>query len=226
MKNLTKRLDELEKIIKSNADSPIWIDGKNNVIRMDVNGKRGKDITFPSTFEAARWLEKRIDDHPQATGNYSVDCICDLYEDSETVKNYIRAFIPDKIIVPDLHPQLEGNQIVYRELSGPANHPWIISVDELSAFLFGHLKTTQPADINSWCLGQLIERYFDTPVFRERFKNDNLSEDDNNFYLALFTIYVWGKRDKATWLEFLRIVHQVARLPDMLQEIASENVIL
>jgi hypothetical protein len=216
-RDIEKRLDELEKVIKSQDDSPIWIDGKNNIIRMDVNSRRGEEITFPTTFAAARWLEKRIDDHPAAVGSYMVDNICDLYEDSEELKDTIRKIIPDPIVVPDLAPHLVDGRIVYQEKSGPCNHPTVFSADELPTCLFAHLKTTQPADINLWCLAILIKRYFGTPEFRERYQNGVLSDDDINLNFVFYIIYGWDKEEPSL-NDFAQLFRQLVRLPDKQSE--------
>ena len=199
MKDLDKRLDELEKVIKSQDDSSIWIDGKNNAIRIDVDSRRGKEITFPSTFEAARWLEKQIDAHPIAIGSYSVDNICDLYEDGEELKTIIRKIIPDPIIV--------------KQMSGDI----IFSADELPALLFGRLKTTQPANINLWLLAHLIRRYFNTHEFRERYQNDVLSGDDINLNFMFYIFYGWNK-EELPLNEFAQLFRQLVRLPDRQSE--------
>jgi hypothetical protein len=213
-RDIEKRINALEKVIKSNADSGILVDGKNNVIRLNVNFRGWKEFAFPSTYKAARWLEKQIDNHSAAIGSYSVDNICDLYEDIEELKTLIRKIIPDKIIVPDMEPKLIDGQIVYQEKIGPTNHPWIISADELPVGLFAHLKTTQPADLNFWCLANLINRYFGTPEFRERYKTGVLSDDDININFVLYIIYGWDKEEPSL-NEFAQLFRQIVRLPDI-----------
>jgi hypothetical protein len=200
-RDIEKRLGVLEKIIKSSDDTGIWVHGLNNVIHLNMNFRGSKEYTFPTTFEAARWLEKQIDSHPSAIGSYSVDNICDLYEDGEELKAIIRKIIPEPIIPPQKNVPL----------SGGVPKPRIFSADSLYASLFAHLKTDQPADLNLWCLANVIEQYFCDAEFRERYQNGVLSDDDINMNFILYIIYSWDKEEPSINY-FARLFRQVVGL--------------
>lgn len=191
MKDLNKRLEALEEKIKSAADSPIWIDGKNNVIRIDSNSRQGMEITFPTVFDARCWLEKQIDKHPIAKGSYSVDNICDLFEDGEELKELIREQLPGPI--------------------GSMNGPY--SADDLPGDLFGNLKTKEPADLVLWCLVGLM-RDCSGHQFKERWEAEQLTDDDNSLMTLLFFIFAWtrGGDPEECVPDFLRLFHQVTGL--------------
>lgn len=80
---LEKRLLEVEKAIKAKSASRVWVDMFDNALRIDVNGKRGDALTFPTTYEAARWLENRVMSAENVTGIISVENITDLFGDEQ-----------------------------------------------------------------------------------------------------------------------------------------------
>ncbi len=206
-RDIEKRLDELEKVIKSQDDSPIWIDGNNNVIRIDKTGRRGEEIIFPTTFAAVRWLEKQIDVHPAAAGSYSVDNICDVFWDGEELKDIILKIIPNPIVI-----QRRNNPIV-----GGVEKPSFFSADEFPATLFGRLKTTQPADMNLWLLTRLITQYFGNLEFRERYQNGVVSDDDINLNFVFYIIYGWDK-EEISLNNFSQLFHQLVKLTNTKSE--------
>jgi hypothetical protein len=224
LKTLNKRLDELEKIIRTAGDSPIWIDGKNNVIRVDVNHKRGKPIEFPSTYEARIWLEKQINKHSGGIINYGVDNLADLHEDAETLRALIRDILPAPIVVPDLQPRLRNGQIVYEDKPAYCNHSQTYSADQLPGTLaLGGMPAGAPADLRVWCLASLITEYFSPLQFKERYKTQTFTEDDELMCRVCLVLYAWKREGKAPEIltDFYSLFHQLVKLPVPVLEAAG-----
>jgi hypothetical protein len=216
MRDLAKRLAALEKVIKSSAESPIWIDGKNNVIRVDVGHKRGEPIEFPTVYDARIWLEKQIDAHAGGLMGYGVDNVADLCEHAPALKAALKEIIPNGIFVPDMQTHLEKGEFVFRDKEGPANHPVTYDADNN---LPGDLAFVGipggAADLRLWCLASLITHYTWRLEFRERWEKFELTSNDFRMYLAMLVIYVWDRPGSKEQLnsEFYRLFHQVTKLP-------------
>lgn len=193
MQTQDKRLEELEARIKASADCPLWVDAKNNVVRVDLLGaRRGQPVTFSSTFEAARWLEKQIDSHPGASGTYNVDRLWDLHADADNLHGVIAEIFGDKVI--DLFGlKFSGNEF-------PGSH-------------FGLMKTTQPADLNLWLL-QTPLAYFETSEFKARWQAQQFTDEDNRLLLACFALFAWKREgnQKSLWDDFARLFYQITKL--------------
>lgn len=193
MQTQDKRLEELEARIKASADCPLWIDAKNNQVRADlIGGRRGQPVTFPSVFEAARWLEKQIDSHPGASGSFIVDRLWDLHPESERLHGVIEEIFGDKVI--------DFYGLKY-------------SRDEFPGVHVGALKTPGPADINLWMLATPLG-YFGTREFKERWQADTMTEEDNKLLLACFALFAWRKEgnEERLWDDFARLFYQVTEL--------------
>lgn len=217
MKTFEKRIAELESQIIKAANSPVWIDGKNATVRADIGKKRGEEVTFPSVFEAGKWLERQINIHFGGVINYSVDNICDLYEDAGELRAHLKLIIPDKIVVPDLAPRLKEGEIVWEEKSGPENHPVIFDADTHFPATLGlsKIEPEKAADLPLWALASLIDRYFSTGAFRDRYLRSAFTQDDNKMFYALLLVYSWHKPGTAEELnaDFFRLFLKVTELP-------------
>jgi hypothetical protein len=216
--DLDKRLVELEKKIKSIGDSPIWVDGINATVRVDINHRRGKEVTFPTVYEARLWIEKMINTHT-AGGilNYQVDNLADLFEDSEDLRTTLKVIIPDKIVVPDLEPRLVNGQITWQEKTGGANHPVVYDADNNFPGILAMLGITNgmTADICLWCFANLVKVYFGSLRFKERWDANQLSEADTQMFAACATVFNWDKSDPEEQVhrEFAQLFFQVTKLP-------------
>jgi hypothetical protein len=202
---LIKRLDELEKIIKHNKDLPIWVNGNNNIVRVNIGHKRGKDITFPTAYDARLWIEKQINVHPGGIINYCVDNLTDLAEDAPTLRGVIRDILAEKIVVPQTTGLVIGGKI----------QPLIFDADDnFPGILFCGAEPGRPADLTLWCLASLIKQYFSFWQFKDRWKADQLSEDDKRMFLACFAVFAWNRPGETVWLkaEFLQFFLQATKL--------------
>jgi hypothetical protein len=214
--NKADRLDLLEKAIKSNADSSIWIDGHNATIRVDVNSRRGQEVVFPTVYEARIWLEKQINTHAGGVISYSVDNICDLFEDAQAMRAAIKGIIPGTIKVPDLGPKLIDGQIVWQEKTGSENHPSFLSADELPGDLaICTMVPAELADLGLWCLANLMSGYFGNRQFHERFASGVFTPEDGQMFAALFMVYRRARpgNPEEQMRGYVRLIHQAGKLP-------------
>ena len=78
--NQLARLKSLEEMLQLNAASSVWIDMWDERLRVDVNHRRGEEMSFDSVREAANWLETQIKDSDQITGVILIDDISELFE--------------------------------------------------------------------------------------------------------------------------------------------------
>ncbi len=203
MNNLNKRLEALEAAIKSAAESPLWIDGHDNIIRLDINGKRGNPVQFPSVYKAGKWLEEQIDKHPGAAGSYHVDRIWELYRNPEQLRETIGAALEGRVI--DVHG------IKY-------------SADAWPGSLFGGMKTAGPADLKLWLLAHGALAYFGTREFRARYNVTEFTDEDACMMCACYALFAW-ERIGASGEDFWRLVVQVCHLeaPQMPPEAAVSD---
>lgn len=187
------RMKEIETALAAQKSGGLFVDGHDNVIRVDVSGKRGKERTFASTYEAKIWLEQQIDAHPAAHGSYSVEDICDLYADNANLKSIIAEVFAGKVV------KTNGGKLGAGQLYG---------------LLFGTLKTDEPADLNLWMLSGAM-RYFRTPEFKSRFEARATTDDDGLMFIALLVIYSWGKPGTENEIKrgYLDLLKQVTGLP-------------
>lgn len=190
---LEKRLQFLEQRTQAELEQSLWVNMDNNHITLGLRKKQ--EFEFPSVYEAARWLENQIDTHPGATGSIIVDNLCDLYPDSEALKDAVSV--------------LFGNDKIKTPLGE-------FSKEQMPGVRFGSLKTDQPADINFWLLASQLH-YFGTLEFSERNSAGQLTIADNQMFYALLTIYCWGKKGDLDTLfdEFIGLFHHVARIPKL-----------
>lgn len=211
-KMLSKRLDELEKTIKRSAGSPLWITGENATIRVDINHKRGKPITFPSVYEARVWLEKQIDAHAGGIIDYAVDNICDLYEDAPILRGVVKDILPEPIVVPQRSGWVIGGQVQPNVFDADNNFSGILALRGI--------KPGMKADLRLWCLADLIERYFGNYQFRDRWQPQQFTDEDDRMMLATIAVYAWhnpGTKDEI--LEgWARLFYQVTDLQPLESE--------
>jgi len=97
MSNFNKRLIELERTAKTQTAGGLWVEMKNNRVRVDRH-RRGKDRVFKNTYQTARWLEAQIDAAPTARGSIVISNLCDLYPDADKLKAAVAdVFGPDDL---------------------------------------------------------------------------------------------------------------------------------
>lgn len=191
--NLDTRLDQLEAKFKAEQESGLWVDMVDNVVRLDVGRRRGKENTFPSSFDAARWVEKQIDNHGSAYGSIIVHNICELYEKSDQLKEVVQMFLPGTV------------KTTYGEFSA----------ESLCGTVVGNIKTFQPASLNLWLLANVIEQYFSLHEFKQRYLADSFTDDDIQIYWALFAVFQHGQSGDLDNIRsaYERLIRQVAKLP-------------
>lgn len=205
MRNLEERLAALEAQIKKNSDSPVWVDGKNNVIRVDINRRRGEPVTFPSSADAIAWIEKQIDTHAGGVITYQADNICDLHKNGAELRDVIRGIIPDEIIISRTSGPAIGGQI----------QPMTFDADRLPvSIVLNIIPAGQPADLRLWSLANLITRIFENRNFRGRWQTGQTTENDNQLLLACLAIFSWGKPEglQDIMSDFARLFYQVTEL--------------
>jgi hypothetical protein len=202
--NFEKRLEKLEAEIKQSADIPVWIDGSNATIRVDVNHRRGQPVTFPSVYEARVWIEKQINSHAGGRISYTVDSIADLHENAEGLRQVLKAILPGQIVVEQK-----------TRSSGGVFEPDVYSVDDLDATLaLVGVSAGAPADIRLWCLASLMRRYFWNKETRERWNSDKLTQDDERMFFALLAVFSWKRpgSEEEIKADFARLFVQVTEL--------------
>lgn len=203
-----KRLAKLERQIKASGDSAVWIDARNNVVRVDINGRRGQETTFPTVYDARIWLEGIIDAHAGGIINYIVDNIADLHEDAEELRGVLRDIIPGQIVVPDAPPRLAA---------GFSSHPKTFDAENNfgAVLAMRKMEPGTPADLRLWCLANLLWQYCSGAQFKERWQSGELSEDDNRMLMALLVVYAWTRSEDPgeTCGGFMRLFYQVTGLP-------------
>lgn len=92
MSTIKIRLAELEQMAKVRRSGDLWIEMKNNIVRVDRQ-KRGKERVFDSVYQAARWLEKELDEAPGAVGSVIVTDLTDVFTDSDQLRAEIAPLI-------------------------------------------------------------------------------------------------------------------------------------
>ena len=205
MANLKKRLEELETQIKNAGEMPVWIDGKNSTVRVDVNRRRGEPVTFHSPIEAIAWIEKQIGAHAGGVIAYHVDNICDLHENGGELREVIRGLIPGQVVIPQAGGQVIGGQV----------KPLTFDADNLPVTIgMGRIDAGAPADMRLWCLAGFMDRVFGTRAFEDHWKSGDLTGDENQLFLACLAIYSWQYKGEkqAAENDFARLFFQVTGL--------------
>jgi hypothetical protein len=99
-RDIEKRLKEIESAVKEQTQSDIWINIKDNVVKIMrmSTGLWDEPREFESVHEAGRWVEKQIDQAPGGRIGGVIHNICDLYKDSEALKAAVAdVFGPDDL---------------------------------------------------------------------------------------------------------------------------------
>lgn len=208
MKDFNKRLDELEKTIKTRADSPFWIDGMNTRVRVDVGGRRGKEVTFPTVYAARQWIEQQIDKYPGGILSYTVDNLADLFEDARELRELLKNFIPEPIIAQRKTGRMIAGVPVPQVFNADDQFPGTLAMWKVSAGM--------PVNLPLWCLVSLIEEYFSDSTFIERWKTSNFEVADSQMTLAAVLIFSRIRPDldeMQLFAEFARLFFQVTELP-------------
>ena len=192
-KDFEKRLIALETAIRNESKSGLWINMSNNKVRIDKVRRRGSERTFDTVFEAARYIETEIDKNENVYGSIIVTDICDLFEESETLRAVISAIIP------------------------------LDTFKAKTGVLFGCLKTSDPADINLWMVGSLLQN-FNTVGFMQRLKADEVNDFDNRLFLVCFDLFCWEREGDMEKLigEFTRLFLSVSKVSKM--QVESANI--
>lgn len=208
MKDFNKRLDELEKTIKNRADSPFWIEGKNATARVDVGRRRGKEITFPTIYDARCWIETQINKYPGGIVSYTVDNLADLFEDARDLREKLKSFIPEPIVVQQKTGRVIGGVVVPQVFNADDQFPGTLAMVKVMAGM--------PVSLPLWGLVNLIERYFCDPAFIERWKTSSFDVADSQMTLAAVLIFsrIYPDLDDIhLFAEFARCFFQVTELP-------------
>jgi hypothetical protein len=93
MATIDARLKELENLANSRNDGDLWVEMRNNRVRVDRDAKRGKEREFKSTFEAAQWLENEINEAPGAIGSVVINDLCELHPNPDQLREEIAPFL-------------------------------------------------------------------------------------------------------------------------------------
>lgn len=193
MPNLEKRLAQLESLIKASGEQPVWIDGKNNnTVRVDVGGRRGESVEFPTTLEAVRWIEKQIDSHAGGIVNFAIDHVADACEESDSLRSLITELLPGPIVISDLAPAMVDRELVWVEKIGPSNHPITLSAEYLPGTLcLAKAPDGETANLRLWLLANLIKTYFGSRHFEQHWKAGSLTDDDRRMFSVCFEVFAW-----------------------------------
>ena len=79
--SLSARLSLLEERMKGLKAGGIWVDMVDNKARVDAGTIRGKEIGFPTVFQAAKYVENRMQKATEVRGVVFVSNIADLFRD-------------------------------------------------------------------------------------------------------------------------------------------------
>lgn len=129
MPTIDARLKELEQMAKARKSGDLWVQMRDNRVRVD-RAKRGKEREFKTTYEAAKWLEKQINEAPGAIGSVVINDLCDLYQDSDQLREGLAPYISQDF---DLGACLFGDL----KTNGPADlRLWLIAskINELRLY--------------------------------------------------------------------------------------------
>jgi len=90
MPNLNMRLKALEDRVKVLETGGVWIDAVDNKVRVDVGTVRGKEIVFPTVYQAGQYIQKWKEKAVTVCGTMFVSWFPDLL--------YEKPFDPENII--------------------------------------------------------------------------------------------------------------------------------
>ena len=85
MPSFDKRLSLLEERVKVSKAGGVWVDMLDNKVRVDVGSKRGKEVIFPTVFQAGKYVQAWKDKGLDVTGIVFVSYIGDLFYDRPSV---------------------------------------------------------------------------------------------------------------------------------------------
>jgi hypothetical protein len=87
---LSTRLSLLEERLKVIEAGGIWVDMLDTKVRIDIGTRRGKEIEFPTVFQAAKYVERWMEKAVEVRGVVFVSNIADLMNDRPFIE------MPDK----------------------------------------------------------------------------------------------------------------------------------
>jgi len=87
---LNERLKLLEERVKVLEAGGIFVDMMDNIVRIDIGTRRGKEMEFPTVFQASKYVEKWMEKATEVHGVVFVSSIADLFYDRPSVP------VPDK----------------------------------------------------------------------------------------------------------------------------------
>lgn len=95
MPNLNMRLKALEDRVKVLETGSVWIDAVDNKVRVDIGTVRGKEIVFPTVYQAGQYIQKWKEKAVTVCGTMFVSWFPDvLYEKTFDPEN----IIPGKVL--------------------------------------------------------------------------------------------------------------------------------
>lgn len=163
MRQIEKRLQELERLSKMRQKSGLWIECLDNHVRIDSGARRGKDRTFTTLYDAVSFIEETIDNHDVVCGSLVYNDIFQLYRDSEGLRSSIEEIMP-----PD--------DLIKR-----------------SGVAIGNLKTSYRADVKLLSVLRPVLWNFRTVGFYNRWCSGNFEETDKQLVAACFELFRWER---------------------------------
>jgi len=162
---LEKRLGKIEKKLMINSTLGFWAELANNRVRINRNGRKRSDTSFDTVLEAVSYLEGEIANSSGVViGSIVLDNICDLLPAPDVFEKIIEQIMP------------------------------IESFKEKTGVFLGVLKkegVTDPVSI-LFCMIASALQHFKTVGFFSRWKNGQITEEDNQLYSALRFLYCQG----------------------------------
>jgi len=85
MHQFEKRLSLLEENSKALESGGVWVDMLDNKVRVDINSKHGKEIEFPTVFQAGQYVQKWKEKAVSVCGVVFVSFFPDLMYDKPSI---------------------------------------------------------------------------------------------------------------------------------------------
>jgi hypothetical protein len=203
MKQTNKsRLEELEKIIRERPAPGAYFKMENRRVVVWINRKCVENKIYPTVFEAGQHVESLVNTQDNLFGEIWVNNIIDLCPNSEILKATINEILDNKIIESDETLRDWSKSDERFRIWDSAN-----KLKELGG---------EPFNIALSGLRRVIGVNFNNVGFYMRFKNDEITDEDNQTFAALSMVYCIirpGDPEKQ-FLDFAQLFTQLVTLPD------------
>jgi hypothetical protein len=207
-KDFESRLEKLEAIIRARPAPGAYLKMENGRVVVWINHKCVEARTYPSVFEAGQHVESLVNTLDNLAGEIWVNNICDLCPRPhiEKLKAAVNEVLGDKAIENDnqLRPWIESDHR-FRFWDS------IINLKELGG---------EPFNIALSGLRHVIYTNFDNCGFYMRYKNDEVTDEDDQMFAALLMVYLVIKPGdfEEQFSNYSQLFTQVVTLPDKQSE--------